>query len=97
MLAVRRPQAWISAVASASRHLEVLAGAAARRQVRAKVMVDLDAGMHRTGIAFGERAEELYRAIAENSHLEAVGLHVYDGHEHIVDEPARAAAATPRL
>ena len=42
--------------------------------------IDLNVGMHRTGIVPGEEALHLYKAISEHSHLESEGLHTYDGH-----------------
>jgi D-threonine aldolase len=44
-----------------------------------RVLVDIDTGMHRTGIAPGPAAE-LYRQIAATAGLQPAGLHVYDGH-----------------
>lgn len=46
------------------------------------LLVDLDVGMGRTGIAIGDAALELYRAISSPASRGVVagGLHVYDGH-----------------
>jgi D-serine deaminase-like pyridoxal phosphate-dependent protein len=41
--------------------------------------------MHRTGVAPGPRAVELYRQIATLPGLRAAGLHMYDGHIHDTD------------
>lgn len=49
------------------------------------VYLDLDCGMHRTGIEPGRRALDLYRQIHESKGLNASGLHAYDGHNHIED------------
>jgi D-threonine aldolase len=49
------------------------------------VLVDIDCGMHRTGIPAGNDALELYVAIDQADGLTAGGLHVYDGHNHQVD------------
>jgi D-serine deaminase-like pyridoxal phosphate-dependent protein len=46
------------------------------------VLLDLDVGQHRTGIAIGDSAARLYRQIATTRGLRAEGLHVYDGHVH---------------
>lgn len=56
------------------------------------VLVDIDNGMHRSGIAPDERADAVYRAIHEAPGLNAVGLHVYDGHIRDRDPAARTAA-----
>lgn len=55
------------------------------------VFLDIDNGMHRTGIEPGEAALALYRRIAEAKHLRPGGLHVYDGHIREEDPMARAA------
>lgn len=85
-------QARVHATVSAPLHVELLEQAAAERSQRLLAMVDLDVGMHRTGIGIGAGAVALYRQIAASSHLEPGGLHVYDGHEHIHDPAARQAA-----
>jgi len=54
------------------------------------VFVDLDNGMHRTGIAPG-KALDLIEFIKEDSSLELAGLHIYDGHIHEVDFEERKA------
>jgi D-threonine aldolase len=56
-----------------------------------EVLLDIDCGQHRTGIAPGEKAEELYRLIAALPGLKPGGLHVYDGHIQEPDLAARAA------
>jgi len=44
------------------------------------VYIDLDLGMHRTGIAPGPEAFQLYRTAARIKGITPVGLHAYDGH-----------------
>ena len=46
------------------------------------LFVDIDCGMHRTGIEPGDAALELCRTIRDCAHLEFAGLHIYDGHIH---------------
>ena len=48
--------------------------------LKAQIFIDLDVGMHRTGIAPGPEAAELSRFIQSQSHLELLGWQVYDGH-----------------
>lgn len=55
-----------------------------------RVFVDLDTGMHRTGIEPG-MALELIEFISKDSHLVFGGLHIYDGHIHEADLAARKA------
>ena len=44
--------------------------------------IDVDCGMHRTGIPFGERLDQLRDAINQSQSVVYRGLHVYDGHLH---------------
>ena len=69
-----------------------LSDAAARASTRIEVVLDLDIGQHRTGVAPGEQALNLYRLIASLPALSPGGLHAYDGHIHDTDVSARAAA-----
>jgi D-threonine aldolase len=57
-----------------------------------EVLIDLDVGQHRTGVAAGPRARELYQAIASTAGLKPGGFHVYDGHQHQKSREERAAA-----
>ena len=68
------PDAWIAAIVSSPFHLNVLATVATRREQSLRVMLDLDAGMHRTGIGFGPDATQLYRDIDAHQYLEASGF-----------------------
>src|SRR5438552_813592 len=45
-----------------------------------EVLLDLDVGQHRTGIASGPKAVELYRRLASCKRIKPGGLHAYDGH-----------------
>ena len=92
-VAASYPDAWIATIASAPLHLEMLGNAAARRKQQLPVLLDLDTGMHRTGIAIGRKALELYRGIDQHPFLEGSGLHWHDGHDTFCDENRRAATA----
>ncbi len=87
------PDAWIAAIVSSPFHLDVLATVATRRKQSLRVMLDLDAGMHRTGIGIGPDATMLYRDIDTHPLLQPSGFHLYDGHDNHSDEVQRAAAA----
>lgn len=91
------PQARIHTIVSSACHVDVLSSVAAQRSVMLHVMLDLDAGQHRTGVAFGEPAKELYRRIATAESLQGSGFHIYDGHEHFSDRIQREAAANCHL
>lgn len=73
-----------------------LGAAAAARGARVDVLVDLDVGQHRTGIAPGDAALELCRSVATLPGLGFRGLHVYDGHVTTPD-PAERARAVERV
>jgi D-serine deaminase-like pyridoxal phosphate-dependent protein len=57
-----------------------------------EVLLDVDTGMHRTGIPLGPAARALYQRIAETKGLKAGGLHLYDGQNHQKDLAERRAA-----
>jgi 3-hydroxy-D-aspartate aldolase len=52
------------------------------------LLIDLDVGMHRSGIPPDGSADRLYRLVTELPGVGAGGLHVYDGH---IREPELAA------
>lgn len=56
------------------------------------VLLDIDTGQHRTGVAPDAGAERLYRLLADTPGLLPGGLHVYDGQNHQVDLAERTAA-----
>ncbi|MSR60180.1 MAG: D-TA family PLP-dependent enzyme [Planctomycetaceae bacterium] len=56
------------------------------------VLIDLDVGQHRTGVAPGPQAKQLYQTIASTPGLGAGGFHVYDGHQHQKSRAERATA-----
>lgn len=53
---------------------------AKRHHINLALYIDLNVGMHRTGIAPGKEALQLYQAISNHPHLKSIGLHTYDGH-----------------
>ena len=55
---------------------------------RVDIFVDLDNGMHRTGID-PVNALELIHSISDNRMLQFRGLHIYDGHIHDIDPELR--------
>ncbi len=68
--------------------IERLENALAEFDARADIYIDLDVGMHRTGIAPGAEAIALYERVAASSRLHPRGLHAYDGHlkQHDADD-----------
>ena len=57
-----------------------------------EVLLDVNAGMNRTGMEIGEAAVRLYRQVAESRNLRPGGLHVYDGHNRQEDREERCRA-----
>lgn len=82
------PGTRFSTIADDAGAVEVLSRELAAAGQTAEVLLDIDVGMHRTGIAPGPAAVELYRQICRSPGLKPGGLHVYDGHvrERDLDE-----------
>ena len=62
--------------------------------------VDLDVGMHRTGIEPGDEALALCQKIASSQYLQLKGLHAYDGHirdAHLQDRTVRCDIAFQKV
>lgn len=56
------------------------------------VLLDLNIGQHRTGIAPGDDAKKVYAQINDSPGLRPVGLHAYDGHNHQESQAERQQA-----
>lgn len=67
-------------------NVETLAAAAVSAGKPLSVLIDLDIGLHRTGIAPGEGALELAQDIARHASLTFKGLQAYAGHLMHIDE-----------
>jgi len=76
------PVTKFSALADNLASVAALNSAAAAGGVKLRVLLDLNVGMNRTGVAPGPAAEGIYRAIVHSPELEPGGLHAYDGHLH---------------
>lgn len=86
------PQTRFSCVADNVESIRELSNAAAKASTRLEVLLDLDIGQNRTGVAPGSHAFDLYRLIASLPALTPGGLHAYDGHIHNTDVAERIAA-----
>src|SRR5688500_4846456 len=82
-----------SAVADDEATIRALSDEAVEADVVLSLFLDLDGGMHRTGIAPGPGAVELYRLLSQLPALRAAGLHMYDGHIHDTGLEARRNAS----
>jgi D-serine deaminase-like pyridoxal phosphate-dependent protein len=87
----RFPGTRFSTIADNSDAVRALGAAALRAGLELDVWLDLDCGMHRTGIVPGDEAAAVYRLIVETNGLRPAGLHAYDGHIHEPDLAARTA------
>jgi D-serine deaminase-like pyridoxal phosphate-dependent protein len=90
-LAARFPSVRFSCVADNASSIGELSDAATHAGARLEVLLDLDLGQHRTGVA-PERAFYLYRFLASLPSLIPGGLHAYDGHLHQTDVKERTDA-----
>ncbi len=73
-------------VADSAHCVEGYAKAGAQSGKKLKVLVDVDVGLHRTGILPGEPALGLAKRIAASPHLEFVGLQGYAGAVQHIEE-----------
>jgi D-serine deaminase-like pyridoxal phosphate-dependent protein len=71
-----------SVTADHARPIAELSEAMTQSRASIEVLLDIDTGLHRTGVAVGREAKALYRQIAESPGLKPGGLHVYDGQHH---------------
>jgi len=90
-LARRFPATRFSALTDSAPSIRGLSVAARDAGVTVDVFLDIDCGMHRTGIPPDDSAVELYKLIAAAPALRAAGLHAYDGHIHEPDPVTRRA------
>ncbi|MEC9116434.1 MAG: D-TA family PLP-dependent enzyme [Planctomycetota bacterium] len=88
----RFPEVCIQVTADDSVLLKQLDEAAGERGRPIEVLLDLDPGLHRTGIAAGPEAEQLYQDLDRFPNLLAGGLHLYDGHNRHTDYGERLQA-----
>ncbi len=88
----RFPDVAFAVTADHAGPIGALGQAARQADCTIDVLLDLDTGQHRTGVAAGRAAVELYGLIATTPGLRAAGLHLYDGQNHQVDLDERRAA-----
>ncbi len=89
-LAAQFPQTRVSVIADDPGTIAAIGAAAAAAGRTVPILLDLDVGMHRTGIEPGAAAADLYRSLAATAGVEAGGLHAYDGHLRDADPVERA-------
>ncbi len=91
------PGSAFSTIADHAVGIKQLSDALAKANVRAEVLLDIDVGQHRTGIAAGSAARQLYESLARLPGIVPGGLHVYDGHNHQHPLEERQAAVKQML
>jgi D-serine deaminase-like pyridoxal phosphate-dependent protein len=64
------------------------------RQPPLRLFIDVDCGMHRTGIPLGADMDRLRESIESTDGVQFAGLHVYDGHIHDASLEDRRNTAT---
>ena len=84
----RFPESRLSLCVDSVSTLERLAHHARRRKGKVDLFIDIDNGMHRTGMEPG-KAFELIQLIATSKDFHFRGLHIYDGHIHEPDPGER--------
>jgi D-serine deaminase-like pyridoxal phosphate-dependent protein len=89
-LARQFPKTLFSTIVDDAGAVHSLSAACAQAQVSVEVLLDIDCGMHRTGIEPGPKAVELYQQLATRPGLKPGGLHAYDGHIRESDPVRRA-------
>jgi D-serine deaminase-like pyridoxal phosphate-dependent protein len=91
------PHSRFSVIADHEIAIRQLSEALKERAQQADVLLDIDVGQHRTGIAPGSSARKLYEMLQKLPGLRPGGLHVYDGHNHQSALPERQAAVQAML
>jgi len=91
-LAAAYPECRFGVLADEPAATRALSDALAKAGQTVDVLIDLDVGQHRTGIAAGPEAAALYESFAKLPGLRPGGFHVYDGHNHQESLAEREAA-----
>ncbi len=92
-LAALAHQARVMVAADNEIAVEALGAAALKAGVKISVLVEIDVGANRCGVAPGEPAVALAQVIARNKHLEFAGLQAYQGRaQHLRTLEERRAA-----
>src|SRR5262249_15690196 len=96
-LAQTYPDCRFSVIADHPAALQALSEALTAAGQRVDVLLDVDVGQHRPGIAPGKEAVALYERITRLPGLRPGGLHVYDGHNHQESQAERESAVKSQL
>jgi len=74
------PDSSFSALVDNSKTLNEFKKMASAKNIGVNLWMDINNGMNRTGILPSENAIELFKRMDSDSNINALGLHVYDGH-----------------
>jgi D-serine deaminase-like pyridoxal phosphate-dependent protein len=96
-LVQKYPACALSVIADHPDAVRTLSEAIAASGKTADVLLDMDTGQHRTGIAPGAEAVQLYELLNRLPGVRPGGLHVYDGHNHQESYVDRESAAVAQL
>lgn len=88
------PQTQIYAVGDDTEQVSLLGRRALRLGMTVSLLMDVDLGQHRTGVALS-KVTETYRRWSTLAGIRMRGLHCYDGHRREHDLRERLAAAAP--
>ena len=86
-LANLRRRADVKVVVDNEANVAQLGEAARAKGVEPGILVELDTGMHRAGVAPGQPAVELSRIVHETPGLRYMGLMTWEGHSLAIEDP----------
>jgi D-serine deaminase-like pyridoxal phosphate-dependent protein len=86
------PEVKFKVTADHPRPIAELGAAVSAAGRSVEVLLDIDCGLHRTGVAVGKEARRLYERIADTPGLAPGGFHLYDGHNHQTNVAERRTA-----
>jgi D-serine deaminase-like pyridoxal phosphate-dependent protein len=79
-LMLKYPKCQFTCLIDNETSAEHISKAANQNNVQAKIFLDLNIGMDRTGVELGEEAKRLFLKMSRLANITIVGLHAYDGH-----------------
>lgn len=74
------PETKFSTLVDDLGHAKLLSDISCQNGLITPMWLDINVGMNRTGIIPDKSAQELYKYLSVNKHIQAMGFHVYDGH-----------------
>ena len=86
------PDVTLAVTADNTSMIKALSDAIASAGKSIHVLLDIDPGLHRTGVLPGPHAATLYQQISNSPGLAPGGFHLYDGHNHQTNLEERTKA-----